>query len=255
MMNRKVERSLDYILETLRTWDSVDTIAMVKSGEDIYDPYFFLSLDVYYRGEIPDAASRIGMFADTAAFESSKINKKDRFLLNDTPFRIEYKDLERFDSLVRGAKGSAAAIRDSGTYVFHRIVNAQVLYQKSKWIDDSREILSDLPDTFWKELRSSMQARMEHYFGDLSAAVVREDDLFYMISAVGFIQSLSNVLFAVNREFEPSGRMLADEVNGLRILPDSFEARFESFLRLGDGISPDRKRELAELLAKSVIAL
>lgn len=254
-MNRKVGRSLEYILGILRSWEAVDTIAMVKSGEDIYDPYFFLSLDVYYRGEIPDSTTRMETFADAAAFESSKVSKKDRFLLSDTPFRIEYKDLARFDALVKGARASAAALRDSGTYVFHRVVNAQVLEKKSDWIDEARSILADLPDSFWRELRGSMQARMEHYFGDLSAAVVRGDDLFYMISAVGFIQSLCNVLLAVNHEFEPSGRMLADEVNGLHVLPDSFEARFESFLRTGDAVSPDRKRELAELLAKSVIAL
>jgi hypothetical protein len=49
--------------------------------------------------------------------------------------------------------------------------------------------------------------------------------------------------------------MVADEVRGLRVLPEAFEARFESFLRSGDGVSPDRKREIAELLAKSVLAL
>ena len=254
-MNRKVERSLEYILGVLRTWNSVDTIAMVKSGEDIYDPYFFLSLDVYYRGAIPDVAERTKLFSETAAFESSRITKKDRFLLSDVPFRLEYKDLDRFDALVRGAAQSAAALRDSGTYVFHRIVNAQVLVKKTDWIDEARKILSDLPDAFWQDLRATLQARMEHAFSDLSAAVVRGDELFYLISSSGFIQSLCNVLFAINHEFEPSGRMVGDEVQGLRVLPEAFEARFESFLRNGDGVSPDRKRELAELLAKSVLAL
>ena len=86
-MRLKVEESVRSITAILREWPSVDTVTMLLSGEDVYDAYFFVSLDVYSAGDIPDENARSKLFAHTGAFESSSISRKDRFLLDDIPFQ------------------------------------------------------------------------------------------------------------------------------------------------------------------------
>ena len=255
-MKRKIERAVADIAGRISGWESVDTITMVESGEDLYDPYFFISFDVYFLSDIPNEESRRAVFADTVAFEALQSNRKDRFLLRDIPFRIEYKDLRRFNDIINAAKANEVVQRDSGTYMFYRLKNSQILYRKSDWIDEVRKDLEALDDKFWNGLRAALQARMEHFLGDLHAAVVRGDSLFFMISAAGFIRSLFSTLFAINHAFEPSARSLYEQAQELAILPDPFAGRLESFLRSeSSSMNPDRKKEVAELMAISVLAL
>ena len=84
---------------------------------------------------------------------------------------------------------------------------------------------------------------------------MRDDQVFYIISLSGFVQSLSQVLFALNRSFFPGGRLLQERVGELPVLPDSFHGRFQSLLRYESDLDPEQKREIAELLARSVIVL
>jgi hypothetical protein len=255
-MKPRVESAVNQIISVLKRWDGVDTISLVETGyEDIYDPYFFVSLDVYCAGEIPDVEARREEFPDVVAFESLQLTRKDRFLLDDIPFRIEYKNIERFNRIIQGAQGPGGSFRDSGTYMFYRLKYGQVLFQRSEWLTEVRTDLDSFTDEFWDMLREAFQARMEHYLGDLSAAVVREDDLFYLISSAGFVRSVCSVLFAINHRFEPSGRLLYDETRELPILPESFAGRFESLLRSSQTLSASRRAEVAELLAKSIVAL
>ncbi len=253
-MKRKIQQSLDQIVQVLREWDSIDTLTHIQISDDIYDPYFFISLDVYYRGEIPDSKKRSEMFDFAGGVETSGFNRKDRFLVDDIPFRLEYKDIQRFESIIADSKANAVAIRDSGTYMFHRIMISQVIFQKTSWIDGARNDLRDLSEDFWQGARASAQVSMEHYLGDLSAAVIREDDIFYYVSLSGFIKSALRTLFALNRTFEPSPRLISDKAINLEILPDSFNGLLESLLRREDG-PLTRKREIAELLAKRIIQL
>ena len=255
-MKRKIEHAVEEIIARISEWESVDTITVVESGEDLYDPYFFISFDVFLVGAIPDEDARRAVFSEGVAFEALQNNRKDRFLLDDIPFRIEYKDVSRFTDIVHGAKASESLQRDAGTYVFYRLRYARVVYQQSDWLDQVRSDLDSLDDQFWEALRASLQASMEHSLGDLSAATVRDDALFFLVSAAGFIRSLCSVLFAVNKRFEPSGRALLDAVRELPILPDPFLGRFESFLQSDNAsMPPERKREIAELMARSVLSL
>ncbi len=255
-MNRKVERAVQEIVGRISRWSEVDTITIVESGDDVYDPYFFLSFDVYCTGPIPDETQRREVFADTVAFEALQSNRKDRFLLRDIPFRLEYKDVKRYNEIISAAKANEVVHRDSGTYMFYRLKESRILYQKSDWIDEVRKDLDALNDQFWEGLRAALQARMEHFLGDLHAAVVRQDSLFFLVSAAGFIRSLCSVLFAINHQFEPSARGLHEQVSRLRTLPDPFFGRLESFLRSESAaMTADRKKEIAELMAKSVLAL
>jgi len=76
-MKRKVERIANDLAGRLKEWDSVDTITIAEWADmDIYDPYFFLSLDVYYQGKIPSAEKRRKLFSDAGAFETSSVTKE-----------------------------------------------------------------------------------------------------------------------------------------------------------------------------------
>jgi len=233
----------------------VDSAAILQSGSDQYDPYYFLSLDVYCNGDIPDAVTRQAALEGHSAFESSAVTRKDRFFVGETPIRIEYKETARFDDLAHAAQAGEPRFRDAGTYPFYRLTGAEVLYSKSDWISNIREALSDLPDGFWKNLRESQLARAEHTYADLSAAAYRDDELFFVVSAGRYIRSLGGLLFTINRRFQPSYRLLTDELFNLTKLPESFPARLETFIRQDGAVTMQQRRELAELMITSVLSL
>lgn len=243
------------IVEVLSAWSGVDSIGIIQSGSDPYDPYYFVSLDVYCSGEIPGADARREELQGHTMFESSQVTRKDRFLVGQTPVRIEYKDTGRFDELVRAAKRGEPRFRDAGTYPFYRLATAEVAYARTGWIQEICSELRELPASFWSSLRETQQARAEHTYADLSAAAVRNDQLFFLVSAGRFLRSLAGLLFTVNRQFQPSYRLLAEELYALPTLPESFAARMESFIRQDGSWSLEQRRELAELMITSVFSL
>ncbi len=254
-MKRQINEAVQRVADALESWDGIDTITLMEGEEDVYDPYFFLSVDVYYRGALLDIEKRREVFSFGNAFESSVVNRKDRFLMGDLPVRVEYKDIARFEEIIRADFTVNGTVRDSGTYMFYRLQNCRIIRSKSDWIQQIRQDITQLRDEFWLSLRDSMLSRMEHYVSDLGAAVLQNDDLFYLVSSAGFIRSFTSVLFAINRKFEPSARFLAEHTLNLPILPEAFRGRFDSFLRRENEITRAKKFEIAELLARSVFNL
>jgi len=254
-MTSRGTRLAQPIVEVLSRWPGVDSAAILQSGSDQYDPYYFLSLDVYCNGEIPDPATRQAEMKGHSAFESSQVTRKDRFFVGETPIRIEYKETARFDDLVHAAQAGQPRFRDAGTYPFYRLAVAEILHSSSDWISNIRKALSDLPDGFWENLRESQLARAEHTYADLSAATYRNDELFFIVSAGRYIRSLAGLLFAINRRFQPSYRLLTDELLNLTGLPESFPARLETFIRQDGSMTMQQRRELAELMITSVLSL
>ena len=255
-MRRKVERISTGLVERIKTWAGVDCVLFADTPKsDDYDPYFFISLDVYYRGRLPDVDERRRQFVDAGAFESSSVASKDRFLVEDIPVRVEYKDMGRIDEILKRTKENMWVFRQTGTYMFYRLETGEVLHAESEWIDAIRGDLKALPDSFWALMVQSSRATMEHYLSDLITAAMREDNLFYLISSAGFIKSFLSLLFVVNRRFEPSGRKLYETVWDLKELPENFRGRFESFLRDSPDFPPSRKMELAEIMARSILPM
>jgi len=254
-VNTRSEGVVSRLADVLKKWDGVDTVAVVRSGDDPYDPYFFVSLDVYCSGPIPEAEARSGEFQPLQLFESSRVTRKDRFLVDEVPVRIEYKQTGRFDELISAAADGTPLFRDAGTYAFHRLQNAEVLFSRTDWVSRMRDALASLPDTFWSRLRRTQQAQAEHVYSDLSAAAAREDSLFFAVSAGRVVTSICALLFTVNRRFEPSSRHLAEEVARLKVVPDSFPANLDNFVRQENMLSMSQRRELAELMVRRVLSL
>jgi hypothetical protein len=253
-MKHKVQRISADLAERLSKWEQVDAITILESAEEeMTSPYFFISLDVFYKEDIPDIETRHSLFSDAGAFESSSYGKKDRFFIEDIPVRIEFKNLDRINSILELRPDSFWAFRDSGTYMFYRILTGKVLIQKNLWLDHIKQKLTKLPDTFWNMLAVSSQATMEHYLIDVKSAVVENDVFFYTTSLSGFLKSLSSLLFILNHEFEPSGRYLNRKLKKLKLLPEHFISRLDSLVIEEDDMTHERKADIAELLAKSVV--
>jgi hypothetical protein len=255
-MKNKVQNLAASIAEMLEPLEGIEAITLHESAEsDINDPYFFMSLDVYYRGALPSYEQRINFFEGAGGFETSNYTEKDRFFYGDLPVRIEYKHINRIDHILNLPKDNIREFRHAGTYMLYRLQHGRVLLEKTEWLASAKERLQTLPEEFWKALRETYFFGLEHYLADLKSAVARQDDLFYLISLSGFVRSLCSLLCAVNRRFEPSGRRLFEYTLGLEILPESFRGRFHSILREDPEFPPARKQEIAELLTKSVMHL
>jgi hypothetical protein len=255
-MKRKVEAAVERIVKIVRTWRTVEAVVIGEAlSEDFYDPYFFLSIDVYMKGAPPAPKARMKAFPLAAAFETSDDGAKDRFLDEEIAVRLEYRDLSAVRELIKGKRGFTSMLKSSGTYFFHRVMNGELVYKRSAAFGSLRTALAELPEEIWDRIRCSSQSHMEHYVSDLGAAVIRNDPLFFVISMAGFVKSACSALFAANRRFEPSARLLGGEVLKLARLPEPFRGRLDNLLRFDSDAPPARKHEIAQLMAKSIMAL
>jgi hypothetical protein len=259
-MRQKVEGLATSLTKAIAEWDSVECVSLGEHSEaDPLDPYFALVLDVYHRGKVPAPDARRGAFAaalgQPGAFESSTAQPKDRFFIGGLPVRVEYKSAESIEEIIGRGLDLVWALKNSGTYMFYRLQGARILYRKSPWIDEVRSRLERLPDDFWAGLREAFEAKMEHYLSDLGAAAMRDDGFFYLVSAAGFIRYAAAALFMANRRFEPSHRAFEVKLRELPLLPESFFGRWETLLSPDDDFSRPQKYEVAQQLAKSILAI
>jgi hypothetical protein len=259
-MKYKTKLLVDRFASVFSRWPGVECVSLNEAAlSDTLDPYFALILDVYYRDSIPGADERQRLFGnDIEAFETSGGGTKDRFLIGEIPIRLEYKLVRRMEELTSIADTrleSMWLIREKGTYGFYRLTQGEIVFARNDWIQEIRRRLAALGDEFWQSMRDAFESKMEHYLSDLGAALMQEDDFFYLVSSVGFIKNACLTLFCINRRFEPSHRAYYKQVLELKEFPESFRACFESFLRTDPEITKERKFSLAQLMAKGIVAL
>ncbi|AEF85785.1 hypothetical protein TREPR_2237 [Treponema primitia ZAS-2] len=259
-MKYKTKQLVDRFVQVLSKWSGVECVSLNEAAlPDTLDPYFALILDVFYFGALPGPDERCGLYGDdVAAFETSNQGKKDRFLIGDIPVRIEYKETGKIDELVNIADiklDQLWLIKDSGTYGYYRLAYGEILFHRTAWIEKIRERLHNLDISFWEAMRDIHQSKMEHFLSDLGAALFQNDDFYYLISSAGFIKAACVTLFCINHRFEPSHRAYDKQIRELPILPESFSAQLETFLRSEGDTTMERKYSLAQLMARGIIAL
>lgn len=259
-MKYKTKLLVDRFTELLSSWEGVECVTLNEAAQpDTLDPYFALILDVFYSSPIPEVTERCRLYGDDVfAFESSGQNEKDRFLIGDIPVRFEYKKTEKIDEQVNIAcdkHESLWFLRYSGTYVFYRLVNCEIVFSRSSWIHDVRKRLEHIGDRFWKETRSAVQSKMEHFLSDLGAACFQRDKFHYLIASAGFIKHACLTLFCVNKRFEPSHRAYYKQIRELPILPESFCAEFQAFLENESAADLDSRFSLAKLIGQKIVRL
>ncbi|MCL2759213.1 MAG: DUF4037 domain-containing protein [Treponema sp.] len=258
-MKYKTKILVERFTQLLSSWKGVECITLNEAAQsDTLDPYFALILDVFCLGSIPGADERCRLLGDdVAAFESAGQSDKDRFLIGDIPVRLEYKKTKKIDELVNIACSDHESlwfIKDSGTYGFYRLANCEIVFSRSNWIHDVRKKLENIGDTFWNEMRSTVQSKMEHFLSDLGAACFQGDKFHYLIASAGFIKTACLTLFCINKRFEPSHRAYYKQVNELPVLPSSFAAEFQTFLD-NSPAELDSRFSLAKLIAHKIVML
>ena len=259
-MKFKTKLLVDRFASIVSKWPGVECISLNEAAlPNTLDPYFALILDIYYRDSIPGAEERHSLYGDDLeGFETSGKESKDRFFIKDIPIHLEYKYVGIIDELITIADSrleSLWLIKDSGTYGFYRLSQGEIIFSRNDWILKIRGRLANLGDEFWQSIRNAHESKMEHFLSDLGAALIRGDDFFYLTSSAGFIKSACLALFCINRCFEPSHRAYYKQVMKLKVLPDSFRAYFESFLRPDPEITIERRYSLAQLIARGIMSL
>ncbi len=257
-MKVKVEKVAERIGGICSGWVAVEAVCLSElSGEDILDPYFSLSFDVFHSAPLPALDERRRAFEamGVGAFESALVQTKDRFLLDGLPLRLEYKPLAALELFLDGSPAGRASLLAAGTYPLHRLMNGRVLFDRSGWIASVRSRCHALPPGEWEALRELTLARMEHSLADLAASARRDDPYFYLESIAGFARQALSLVFIINRVYEPSHRSIESRFKELPLLPDDFLGRWESLLRADLGISKEQRYEIANLIAKSILSL
>jgi hypothetical protein len=259
-MRYKTKVLVERFTEILSSWKGVECITLNEAAlPDTLDPYFALILDVFCSAPIPKPEERCRLYGDdVAAFESAGLNQKDRFLIGDIPVRLEFKKTKKIDEFVNIACSEHESlwfIKDSGTYGFFLFSNCEIVYSNSKWIHDVRKKLENIGDSFWEEMRATVQLKMEHFLSDLGAACFQGDKFHYLIASAGFIKAACLTLFCINKRFEPSHRAYFKQVSELQVLPESFPAEFQTFLENNASADLDSRFYLAKLIAQKIVAL
>ena len=255
-MKTKVRNVVDAIVEVLKKWDGVEAVVLQHFVEkDIYDPNFSITLDVFRDGTIPEGEQRQGAFPEARYFESSQEKEKDRFMLQDLPIRISYKDCARVNKVLKAMDTEKWLYMERGTYLFHRIATGTGVFSRGDWLNSVVKQLDALPESFWSYWIDSCQRRIDHFLGDMGAAVMKDDPLYFRLSLSSYLKVTAELLFAVNHVFEPGPRDYTASLNLLENLPAGFDANWNSLLREDSELPEDRKREIAELMARSVFAL
>ncbi len=255
-MKVKVEKVAERIGGVCSAWGAVEAVCLSElSGDDILDPYFSLSFDIFHAAPLPQVEERRKAFEGAGAFESSLLQTKDRFLLDGLPVRLEYKPLAALELFLDGSQAGRASLLAAGTYPLYRLVHGRVLFDRSGWIASVRSRCTALPSGSWEALRELAAAKMEHSLADLAASALRDDPFFNLESTAGFARHALSLVFVANKSFEPSHRSIESRLRELPILPDDFAGRWESFLRVDLDISKEQRYEIASLIAKSILSL
>lgn len=259
-MTMKAKDIADQISGIISQWMGVETVVLGEAIDtEVHDPYFHVDLDVYHRGDILPSNDRREQFCELisqpSVFETSPSYAVDSFLLEGLPISVTYNQITRIEMILERVKSHSWVLRDSGTNMFYRIDEGKILYSKSDWICGLREKLGHVFEGFWDVILDSSRHAMEGYVRDISASAFRSDKFMLLVASAGFVKSLCTFVYALNKRFEPSDRLIIDKMRNLKRLPDELIGRLETFLRQDDEITPEKKMELAELLTKSLISM
>jgi hypothetical protein len=254
-LKQRVERVLKKLVDILSKWN-IDTLVLGEAADaEIIDPYFNIDIDIYFEKKIPDSDERRELLGSPAGFETSPLDTKDRFLLEDLPVKLSYWSLSRVDKLIKRVEENNWFFRFESTNILYRIESGRMLHTKDGWFDKLRGRLKSIPDEFWNKLKEQSRFSLDYSLNNMGAAVYRGDHYFFTVSLARFIQGLCCFLFALNRLFEPSASYLHRYIKVLEKRPDGFNGRFDSLIRLDIELTPEQKYEIAKLIAKSISSL
>jgi hypothetical protein len=236
--------------------DNMETIILGEAADiEVYDPNFIIAIDVFYSGRLPSPKKRDILYGNPKFFESSSTYPVDRFMKEDLPVMINYRKIQRIDRIFDRIERSEWVFRMESSNILHRLKEGHVLYNRNGWIDKIKKRFITIPDEFWAHILDSSSFLIEHYLRELNVSIFKTNNLLYMIALTHFIKSVCSFIYALNRDFEPSPRLLYKSIKDLPNLPDEFMNRFNILLNPATDVSIEQKGEVATLITKNLIKM
>jgi hypothetical protein len=255
-MKRKVRQIAGALAKRLSQVEGVQAVLLGEAAEvEVFDPYFTIDLDVYTSGPAPSIEERGALLPGVEAFETSPVAAVDRFLVDQLPASIHYIRSSNVDSMLLRISEQTWVFHEPGTNALYRIERGEVLFAADSWLEEARSALAHVPDQFWWQARLRAFALAERALADCGAAAHHEDSLYFLVSASRLIRCVASCLFAVNRQLEPSDRLLSERLGTLPVLPDGFSGLMDNFIRPIGEVSMDARREIAEHIVRSLMPL
>ena len=255
-MKRKVRRIAGNLAERLSHVEGVQAVLLGEAAEiEVFDPYFTIDLDVYTAGAPPSVEARGTLLPGMDAFETSPVAAVDRFLLEELPASIHYIRSADVDRMLLRITEQTWVFHEPGTNPLYRIEQGEVLFGRGTWLEEARSVLAHVPPQFWWQARLRAFSLAERALADLGAAAHRADTLFFLLSASRLARCVASFLFAVNRMFEPSDRMLAERIATLPMVPDGFMGQLDNLIRPIGDITMEARREIAQHIVRSLMPL
>ena len=256
VMKRKVNRIAGSLAKRLSLVEGVQAVLLGEAADiEVFDPYFTIDLDVYTTGAPPGLDARRTILPGIQAFETSPVSAVDRFLVEELPASIHYVRSADVDRMLLRITEQSWVFHEPGTNALYRIEHGEMLFSRDGWLEEARSVLAHVPPQFWWQARLRAFSLAERALSDLGAAAHRSDDLFFLVSAARLVRCVASFLFAANRQFEPSDRMLAERIAALPTLPDGLTGQLDSFMRPIGEVSKDARREIAEHIVRSLMPL
>jgi len=256
-MLQKINQLVETVLQGMVSGPGLECIQRIPyhGGGMPSSPMFCLKLDVFYRGAIPVFPDRLSALPPVEFLETSLSKEKDRFFLDKVPVHLDYKETGRVDEELAGLGQLGSPLRLDTTYGLFRLYHGIPVHVESEWIQGVKSRLETLPDEFWSFQTRNLAGRLEHLLSDLAAAIFNRDGLFFQIVLARYLETLSELLFALNRQFLCPPEELQFQIDGLELLPTGFTGFFDTLLREDSGFDRERRAALARHLAESVLAL
>jgi hypothetical protein len=255
-MKRKVRRIAGDLAERLSHLDGVQAVLLGEAADiEVFDPYFTIDLDVYIVGAPPSLEVRAALMPGMDSFETSPVAAVDRFLLEGLPASIHYIRSADVDRMLLRISEQTWVFHEPGTNSLYRIERGEVIYRRSTWLEEARAALAHVPAQFWWQARLRAFSLAERALADLGAAAHRADTLFFLLSVSRLARCIASFLFAANRQFEPSDRMLAERMVTLPLIPDGFTGQLDNLIRPVGDITLEARREIAQHILRSLMPL
>jgi hypothetical protein len=244
------------LAERLSHLDGVQAVLLGEAAEiEVFDPYFTIDLDVYADGAPPGLEARKNLLPGMRTFETSPVAVVDRFMVEDLPASIHYIRSADVDRMLLRISEQTWVHHEPGTNALYRIERGEILFARNGWLEETRSVLAHVPAQFWLQSRLRSFSLAERALSDLGAAATRDDDLYFLVSGARLVRCAASFLFAANRQFEPSDRMLAERISALPLLPDGLMGQLDNFMRPIGEVSKDARREIASHIVRSLLPL
>ena len=256
-MIQKINSLVETILQGMAGPSDVECVQRIPyhGGGMPSSPLFCLKLDVFFRGAVPAYPERLANLPPLQYIETSLSKEKDRFFLDNIPIHLDYKVTGRIEAEIDGLGHPSAPLRMESTYGLFRLYHGIPVHTKSDWIRTLKTRLEHLPEGFWYTQKQNLAGRLEHLLSDMAAANFNRDGMFFQISLARYLETLGELLFALNRQFLCPPEELKFQIDGLEILPAGFTGYFDTLLRDDAGFDRERKLALARHMAGAALAL